>query len=173
MWLIGKLSCNERGVGSLIGAVFIILILLAGYTFYTLYTNVAKDYINILQDMQQLDLKRNKENLEFINVSFNNDQLNITVKNTGSYDAHLIWLGIFDGTVTSNTQEYWEIDFYVDPAETVSNIRNESIPTFEGQERVIQLVTELGNTFSYSYPPPSVTGIYAYDFVDQEGDPLQ
>ena len=171
MWLIGKLSCNERGVGSLIGAVFIILILLAGYTFLTLYTNVAKDYTNILQDMQQLDLKRNKENLEFISVSFNNDQLNITIKNTGSYVAHLIWLGIFDGTVTSNTQEYWEIDFYVDPAETVSDIRNVSIPTFEGQERVIQLVTELGNTFSYSYPPSSVSGIYVYDFVDQEGDP--
>jgi hypothetical protein len=121
--------------------------------------------------MGELDLKRNKENLEFISVSFNNDQLNISVKNTGSYDAHLIWLGIFDETVTSNTQEYYEIDFYVDPAETVPDIRNVTIPTFEGQERVIQLVTELGNTFSYSYPPPSVTGIYAYDFVDQEGDP--
>ena len=153
MWFIGKLSRSKRGAGSIIGGVFILLILLTGYTFYFLNVNVTEGYNKILQDMGELDLKRNKENLEFISVSFNNDQLNITVKNTDSYDAHLIWLGIFDETVTSNTQEYYEIDFYVDPAETVTNIRNETIPTFEGQERVIQLVTELGNTFSYSYPP--------------------
>jgi hypothetical protein len=171
MQFFGRLKRSKQGVGSIIGGVFISLILLTGYTFYFLNVNVTEGYNKILQDMGELDLKRNKENLEFISVSFNNDQLNISVKNTGSYDAHLIWLGIFDETVTSNTQEYYEIDFHVDPAETVPDIRNVTIPTFEGQERVIQLVTELGNTFSYSYPPPSVTGIYAYDFVDQEGDP--
>jgi hypothetical protein len=171
MLFFGRLKRSKQGVGSIIGGVFILLILLTGYTFYFLNVNVTEGYNKILQDMGELDLKRNKENLEFISVSFNNDQLNISVKNTGSYDAHLIWLGIFDETVTSNTQEYYEIDFHVDPAETVPDIRNVTIPTFEGQERVIQLVTELGNTFSYSYPPPSVTGIYAYDFVDQEGDP--
>jgi len=171
MQFFGRLKRSKQGVGSIIGGVFILLILLMGYTFYFLNVNVTEGYNKILQDMGELDLKRNKENLEFISVSFNNDQLNISVKNTGSYDAHLIWLGIFDETVTSNTQEYYEIDFHVDPAETVPDIRNVTIPTFEGQERVVQLVTELGNAFSYSYPPPSVTGIYAYDFVDQEGGP--
>jgi len=153
MWFIGKLSRSKRGAGSIIGGVFILLILLTGYTFYFLNVNVTEGYNKTLQDMGELDLKRNKENLEFISVSFNEDnKLNITVKNTGSYDAHLIWLGIFDETVTLNTQEYYKTDFYVDPAETVPDIRNVTIPTFEGQERVIQLVTELGNTFSYSYP---------------------
>ena len=167
MWFIGKLSHNKRGAGSIIGAVFISLILLTGFTFYILNVNVTEDYNKILQDMDELDLKRNKENIEFISVTFNDDTLNITVKNTGSYQTHLIWLGIFDETTSPITQDYYKISFYVDPAETVSNIRNGTIQTFEGQQRVIQLVTELGNTFSYSYPEEES----GYDFVDKEGDP--
>jgi len=163
MWFVGKLSRSNRGAGSIVGGVFILLILLTGYTFYFLNVNVTEDYNKILQDMGELDLKRNKENLEFISVSFNNDQLNITVKNTGSYNAQLIWLGIFDEGA-ANTQDYYKIDFGVNTAETVTNIGNDSISSFEDQERAIQLVTELGNTFSYSYSPSEEA--YTYDFVD-------
>jgi len=171
MWFVGKLSRSKRGAGSIIGGVFILLILLTGYTFYFLNVNVTEGYNKILQDMGELDLKRNKENLEFISVSFNNDELNITVKNTGSYNAQLIWLGIFDEGA-ANTQEYYKIDFGVNPVETVPNIGNDTIPNFEGQERVIQLVTELGNTFSYSYPPSEEEegSTDIYDFVDDTCD---
>jgi len=151
MWFTGKLNRGKRGAGSIIGATFLVLILLTGYTFYFLNVNVTEDYNKTLQDREELDLKRNKENIEFTSVSFDGNELNITVKNTGSYQIHLIWLGIFDETA-ANTQDYYKINFYVNPAETIPNIGNTSIPDFEGLERVIQLVTELGNTFSYSYP---------------------
>jgi len=165
MWFIGKLSRDKQGVGSIVGAVFMLLILLTGFTHYIVNVNVTEIYNEVLQDMGELDLKRNKENIEFISVTFNDDTLNITAKNSGSYNTHLIWLGIFDETSSpTTTQEYYKIDFYVNPAETVANILNVTIPTFEGQERVIQLVTELGNTFTYSYPEEENTSIY--DFVD-------
>lgn len=142
---------HNRGQGSIIGAAFILLILMTGFTFYTLHVEVTNDYVRTIQEMQQLDLKRSKENIEFVSVSFTSlNMLNITVRNTGPYQAHLIWLGVFDEA--ANTQDYHRINFYVNPSETVHNIRNDTIPTFEGQERIIQLVTELGNTFSYSYP---------------------
>jgi len=172
MWSTGKLRRDRRGAGSIIGAVFLILILLSGYIFYTLNVNVANDYTETLQDMQQLDLKKNKENIDFASVSFSEEgELNITVENTGSSQIHLIWLGIFDETVTPSTQEYYEIDFYVNPAETVTNIGNEDVSTFEGQDRTIQLVTALGNTFSYIYPPAIESGVAegTYDFVDNSG----
>jgi len=148
MYTVGS---PRRGQGSILGAAFILLILLTSYTFYTLHVEVTNGYMRTLQDMQLLDLKRSKENIEFISVSFTSqDELNITAKNTGSYQVHLIWLGIFDDD--TNTQDYYKINFYIDPTETESDIRNDTIPTFEGQERVIQIVTELGNIFSYSYP---------------------
>jgi hypothetical protein len=128
MWFVGKLSRSKRGAGSIVGGVFILLILLTGYTFYFLNVNVTEGYNKTLQDMGELDLKRNKENIEFISVSFNGDELNITVKNTGSYQTRLIWLGIFDDN--DNAQKYYKIDFGVNPAETVPNIGNETIPNF-------------------------------------------
>jgi hypothetical protein len=163
---IGRLSQDKRGVGSIIGAVFLILILLSGYAFYALNFNVTRDYTEILQDMQQLDLERNKENIEFVIVSFNLNELNLTVNNIGSCQSHLIWLGIFNETVTPNTQDYYKINFYINPAETVPNVGNSSVDDFEGQKRVIQLVTELGNTFSYTYPPSEDENAQIYDFVD-------
>jgi len=170
MWFTGKLRYDQRGAGSIIGAVFIFLILFSGYMFYALQVNVENEYNETLQDMQQLDLKRNRENVEFITVRFDDGKLNITVRNIGSYQAHLIWLGIFDGTVTPSTQEYYEIDFYVNPAETVTNVGDDAIPSFEGQERTIELVTGLGNTFSCFYPLREEEEA-EYDFVDSQGGP--
>jgi len=163
---IGRLSQDKRGIGSIIGAVFLILILLSGYAFYALNFNVTRDYTEILQDMQQLDLERNKENIEFVIVSFNLNRLNLTINNIGSCQSHLIWLGIFNETVTPNIQDYYRINFYINPAETVTNVGNSSVDNFEGQKRVIQLVTELGNTFSYTYPPSENENTQIYDFVD-------
>jgi hypothetical protein len=163
---IGRLSQDKRGIGSIIGAVFLILILLSGYAFYALNFNVTKGYTETLQDMQQLDLEKNKENIEFVTVSFSLNELNMTIKNTGSCQSHLIWLGIFNETVTPNMQYYYRIDFYINPAETVTSVGNSSADDFEGQERVIQLVTELGNTFSYAYPPSGGESAQIYDFVD-------
>ena len=163
----GRLSRDKRAQGSIIGAAFLVMILLSGYTFYTLVVSVANDYTETLQDMQQLDSRRYKENIEFVSVSFNQDKLNITVRNTGPYMSHLIWLGIFDET--ANTQDYYEIDFYVNPSETATNVGDDSVPSFEEEERNLQLVTESGNTFRYEYPPSEEEG--EYDFVDVEGGP--
>ena len=166
MFFIGKHSRLRRGVGSVIGATFLVLILLTGYMFYFLNVDVSADYSKTLEDMQELDQKRNKENIEFTTVSFNQDgKLNITVKNTGSQQTHFTWIGIVDEA--ANTQNYYEIDFYVDPAETVFDIRNESITSFEGLDRAIQLVSELGNTFIYNYPlSEEEENADIYDVVD-------
>ena len=148
---------HRRGQGTIVGAAFLLLILMTAFTFYSLHVEVTNDYMSTIQEMQELDLKRDREDIEFISVSFTSQgSLNITVKNTGSHQVHLVWLGIFDGA--SNTQDYYKIDFYINEAEMVHDIGNDTIPTFEGEERVIQLVSELGNTFSYSYPEPSGEG---------------
>ncbi len=162
MCFIGRLSRGRRGVGSVIGATFLVLILLTGYMFYFLNIDVSADYSKTLEEMQELDQKRNKENIEYITVSFNqDDKLNITVRNIGSQQTHFIWLGIVDEA--ANTQRYYGIDFYVDPAETVSDIRNETMTTFEGEDRVIQLVTELGNVFTFPLESRA-----EYYFVDND-----
>jgi len=169
MWSTGRLSHDNRGAGSIIGGVFVLLILLSGFTFYTLNVNMTKDFTETLQEMQQLDLKRNKENVEFVRVSTTSEnKLNITAENTGSHQTHLIWLIIVDDTLTPITQECHQLDVYVEPAETVSNIPEENVTIPEGEERIIQLVTELGNTFSCTYPTSEEGGRDRYNFVDND-----
>ena len=162
MWFIGKLSRDKRGAGSIIGAVFLILILLSGFAFYMLSVNVTDEYKETLRTMDQLDLKRKQEEIEFISVSTTDkDKLNITVKNTGPYQTHLIWLGVFDETTSPPTQKYYPSSRYINPAETETNIGPDEMGEdviLEGNEYAIQLVTELGNTFIYSYPPAEEEG---------------
>jgi len=158
MWRAGKLSRDRRGVGSIIGAVFILLILLSGFTFYTLNVNVTEDYNRTLQDIQQLDLKRNKEQIEFTSVLITIDnKLSITVKNTGSYQVHLIWLGVFNKTSTPETQQYFSQDTYINPGTTATSIGT-TIAVTTSSQYVIQLVTELGNVFNYAVYSITITG---------------
>lgn len=161
---------DRRGVGAIIGAVFFLIILMTGYMYYTLHVNATYEYNKTLQDMQELDLRRSKESLEILSVSFDNGELNITVRNAGSYLARLIWLGIFDETVTPHKQDYYMIDFHVNAGETIANVGNDTIPSFEGEQRVIQIVTDLGNTFIQGYPEETDQDS-VYDYVDAEGDP--
>lgn len=170
MWFIGKLSHDRRGAGSIIGAVFIVLILSSGFTFYMLNVNVTEEYTKTVQDMQQLDLKRNKENIEFTSVSMtSDDKLNMTVKNTGSYQAHLIWLGVFNKTSTPVTQQYFPLNTYVDLGDAATDIGS-TITVTPGSQYVIQLVTELGNIFNYDLYPITITGPDAIPYYQTPAD---
>ena len=166
MWNFGNLNHDRRGAGSIIGVVFIVLILLIGFTFYSLNIDLTEDYTDTVQDMQELDFRRNKEDVEFARVlKTSENKLNITLKNIGSFHIYLIWLGVFNETATPDSQNYYELDIHVDPAEKVTNIGS-NITIYTGQLR-IQLVTQLGNIFSCSYLPEED----GYDFVDEEGSP--
>jgi len=150
---------TRRGIGTVVGTAFFLLILLSGFSLYMLQLNGMKNYANVINEMQELDQKRNFENVEVISVTTTVlDMLNITVRNIGSYQIHFIWLGIYDEALSS--QEYYKIDFYIDPGETLTDIRNDSISIPIGEERDIQLITELGNVFSFSFPytPPGGSG---------------
>lgn len=167
-----SLRDDRRGVGTIIGAAFVLIIILTGYTYYMLQMDLTNSYNKVLMEMQELDLRQSKESIEILSVSFNAEKLNMTIKNTGPNLTHLIWLGIFDETLTPHNETYYQINFYANPGETTANIGNNTIPSFEEQERVIQIVTDHGNTYYYNYPLETTESEDSeYDFVDTEGDP--
>jgi hypothetical protein len=115
-----------------------------------------KNYANVISEMQEVDQKRISENIDILSVTTTAlDKLNVTVRNTGSYQTHLIFLGIQEDATSSH--DYYGIDFYIDPAETLTDIRNESIIIPSGSERELQLITGLGNVYSFSYPEEAST----------------
>ena len=154
MWFIGKLSRDRRGAGSIIGAVFIVLILLSGFTFYTLNVNTTEHYEETLDSMKELNWNRNRENIVIKEIKITDtNKLNVTVENEGPILSHIIWLGIFNKTATPETQQYDALNVYVEPAET-KNVASD-VAVIEGKKYVIQLVTELGNIIQHKFYPAS------------------
>ncbi len=150
---------RKRGVGTVIGAAFVVLIIFTWYTYFQLSLNDQREYSEALRTMQDIANKQRAENLEILSVSTTSqDKINITVRNNGENQAHLIYLGIHDEVAGSH--DYYRIDIYFNPAETLTDVRNESITIPSGGEREIQLITGLGNVYSFSYPytPSSGTG---------------
>ncbi|MDH5768948.1 MAG: hypothetical protein OEZ31_08335, partial [Nitrospirota bacterium] len=62
---------RSRGVGSLIGAAFILLILLTGYSLFLMNTKEQTAYQNVLSEMHQRDLEQTQEVIEFRRVTMN------------------------------------------------------------------------------------------------------
>jgi len=152
MRFAGRLRRGKRGVGSIIGAVFIVLIILSAFTFYSLTLDTTAHYDETASSMSEVDWNRSQEKLEIKNVEITDtDKLSLTVENTGSISTHLIQLGIFNISTTPESQSYYALNENIEPAETKSITSDFSI--VQGKTYVIQLVTELGNTVEYRFYP--------------------
>lgn len=150
----GKPSRRKKAVGSIIGAVFLVLIILSGFTFYQLYLNIADHYNGSLQSMGESDWSRNREKIVIKNVEITGSgNLSVTVENGGTLQSHLIWFGIFNMSALPETQAYYPLDISVDPAETKSVVSVFTVT--QGSKYAVQLVTELGNTIGFKFYPAS------------------
>jgi hypothetical protein len=154
MRLIGRLSQHSRGVGSIIGSVFVALILLSGFAFYAVTQDITQHYNNTMSSMNDLDWNRNQENIVIKQIGITGtNKLNVTAENDGSIQSHLIWLGIFNTTVTPQNQTYQALSEFIAPGETDNVVSNSTVTV--GNKYVIQLVTELGNTVESKFYPAS------------------
>jgi hypothetical protein len=143
---------HNRGVGSIIGAVFIALILLSGFAFYALTIDATQNYNDTISTMSGLDWNRSQENIVFKQISITGtNRLNVTAENDGSIQSHLTWLGIFNKTATPENQTYQALNEFIRPGETDNIISNSTVTT--GNNYVIQLVSELGNTVDSKFYP--------------------
>ena len=151
MRLFGRLSQRSRGVGSIIGAVFLALILLSGFAFYAIDQNVTQHYNNTVSSMNNNDRNRNQENIVIKQIAItSNSTLNVTAENDGPTQSQLIWLGIFNETATPENQTYQKLNnIFVGPGQTANIVSNVTVTT--GNQYLIQLVTELGNTVDCNF----------------------
>ena len=152
MRLIGRLSQRNRGVGSIIGAVFIALIILSGFAFYAVTLDTTQHYNNTISSMSAMDWNRNQEHVVIKQIAITStNKLNVTAENDGSIQSHLIWLGIFNKTATPENQTYQALNEFVRPGETDNIVSNSTV--IGGNKYVIQLVTELGNVIESKFYP--------------------
>jgi hypothetical protein len=154
---IGRPSQHNRGVGSIIGAVFVALILLSGLTFYAVTQDITQHYNNTMSSMGDMDWNRNQENIVIKQIAITStNNLTVTAENDGPIQSHLIWLGIFNKTANPENQTYQALNEFVNPGD--SNNITSYFTVIAGHKYVVQLVTELGNVIeSKFYPANYVT----------------
>jgi hypothetical protein len=151
---IGRHRRGKRGVGSIIGATFVVLILISGFAFYAIALNVTDHYNAMIGAMGDADWRRNQESIVVRTAKITSaNKLNLTVENAGPISSRLIWLGIFNRSVTPESQGYFALSESILPAETKSLISSFTI--MKGKRYVIQLVTELGNKIESRFYPAS------------------
>lgn len=142
---------KRKAVGSIIGAVFLLLIFVTGYSYLGYSFRQLYNFSEILTESKEDDLIRGSEDVIVVSASLlGGDILNLTVRNAGSYSSHILWLGIFDES--QNTQEYYKLDYYIEPGATITDVVNNSAKIPSGENRIIQLLTERGNVYTYQYP---------------------
>ena len=140
----------KRGQGTIIGAAFMLLIILTGYSLFLLNTRTQMNYQKVVREMHQRDLKMTQEKLELRRVKAEpSGGVKFTITNRGPYTAHIIYIGVVDEE--SKTQTFKKVDIYIDPAETITY--KAQITLREDKAYNILLVTELGNVFSREVKP--------------------
>lgn len=147
----------RRGVGSLIGIGFLMMILTLGFSYYNVINRIEDTSNDRIQLMVELDRDAADEELEITRVKLTvGNSLNLTIKNAGNIFSELEWVGVFDGTL--GTQDYFRLDESLNPVETQKNIGNASIVMNPLNDYTIQVLTKLGNMYFGEYPEPVTWG---------------
>ena len=108
---------KKKGVGTIIGAAFVVLIIFSWYTFFQLTLHDQMEYAEALSTMQERDSRQSSESLDILGVEIaSGNLLNLTIQNTGSDQTHIVWLGILDRKL--DTFQTYKVDYYVDPSGT-------------------------------------------------------
>ena len=154
MRFFGRLKRSKQGVGSIIGAVFVILILLSGLTFYATYLSITDDYYETVGSMGDLGWSQNQERIAIKQVRLTAaNNLNLTVENQGAVQSHLIWLGIFNKSAVPENQGYYALDEHLNPSESRDIVSGFTV--VQDLKYAVQLVTELGNIVQNTFYPAS------------------
>lgn len=140
----------KRGQGTIIGAAFMLLIILTGYSLFILNTRIQTAYQRVVREMHQRDLEMTQESLALKRVKTDAEgKTRLTITNLSPYTAHIIYIGVIDEE--SKTQTFKKADIYIDPMETITSTAK--ITLSEDKTYKILLVTERGNIFSKEVKP--------------------
>ena len=140
------LNSHRNGVASIIGGVFVILIILAGYTFFAMNNTMTNELEDVKRDMDKLDEARSEENI-LIDVDAGSQ---ITVTNLGGELVAVRYIA----TASSVGEDYTFYDLkslgpdrYLNPREPLPT----SI-TVSGVDYTIVVITDRGS-ITKAYAP--------------------
>ena len=142
----------KRGIASIIGGIFLILIILSGYAFYVFSNREANDLQTTLRVMSANDAERLEEKIQIYNMVDFANGLTLNVTNIGPnmiMMKYAVTLDLKSSTAQYNVAPITQMG--LDPAKyTLYNI---NIPNFDVNGNYqVSLITDKGNIFTINYP---------------------
>ena len=137
---------NRRGLSTVVGAVFFVIIFTTAISFVTYDMNLLNNFTNAFVTKSQTDADANHEQFSISKVTINNNKFNITVQNTGNIPITIDRLWVQNKTdITWGTSKY-VINQMVYPGNSLYNI-GQSLPLYakSTQGYDLKLVTMRGN----------------------------
>jgi hypothetical protein len=147
------LGNRRRGTGAIIGAAFLLLIIISGYSLYLFQTTTQATSQAMFSQMNSRDRDASQEALLFNNLKkYSSNKIQLNVTNTGPLPLHFTYIGIFDNSVNPQTQTYTSVDIYVNAGSTYITPDSTSTPSTSSPKFFVQLVTDRGNLYQTIFP---------------------
>jgi hypothetical protein len=137
---------NRRGISTVVGAVFFVIIFTTAVTFVTYDMNLINNFTDAFVTKSQSDADTNHEGFSVTKVTVDNNKFNITVQNSGNIPITINRLWVQNKTdITWGTSKY-DINQVVYPGNSLTKI-GQSIPLYakSTQGYDLKLVTMRGN----------------------------
>ncbi|HXX06362.1 MAG TPA: hypothetical protein VEJ68_06045 [Candidatus Bathyarchaeia archaeon] len=138
---------NRRGLSSIVGGVFFLIIMVTGASYILYSMNQLDTFSQAIISKNQQDRDKVQENFQITSVTLANNKFNVTVQNTGMIPINITRLW-----VENKTDATWPISKYVvnqivTPGQTLSKI-GQTLPLYAKSTQAygLTLVTDRGNS---------------------------
>ena len=176
---------SRRGVASIIGGVFLVMIIVSGFTFILLSNKTTSNRDSVMRKTAALDADMSRERISVLSVLPYVEGLEkgivLTVANIGSEILTIKYLGEINENVAYDQYSFIELQKVVgvDPDIRIGSYNVYKIPIKDFNEDgkyVIKLITGKGNIFTTSYPyygitPYTASTITSLTVFPTSGDP--
>jgi hypothetical protein len=164
--IFGKDLKDRKGISTIIGSVFFIIIFTSVAT-YVLYSMNQIDQFGVaVIGKGQDNINRNNEAFEITGVTEDNNKFNVTIQNTGQLPVNITRLWIQNKTDPTWPTTKFSINQIVAPGQTLTKIgQNIQLTAKPSQAYDISLVTERGNTKEFLVNSASQKPLYLQLFV--------
>ena len=144
---------SRRGLSSVVGTVFAIIALSTTVGYVTYSMNVLDKYNQSILTTNANAIDRNKEQIQIMGVTIDNNKFNITVRDTGNLPVHLTRFWVTNTTNISDINKVFKynIDYNLAPGQSQIKI-GQSLPIYAktNQAYDLKLITDRGNVNEFT-----------------------
>ncbi len=147
---------KRRGLSSVIGMVFLVVVLSSTIGYFTYGVNLIEQLNNevITKAMEMQDLT--KEKFEISSVKIDGGKFNLTIYNTGELPINFTRIWVNNVTDSTWPLQNFTVNKIATPKQTITNIGQElNLQALESQAYSIKLITHRGNAEEFFVNAPN------------------